>query len=431
MAKYRIRNNTFLGEFLISFINDDPNNVLINAYNNFPHAVPLMTGFSVTELSKEILKNYTEAIIRDQGVIFEDVDLPFNYVPEDYMIVYDTYTLFDDKNQNSILVNNFFYNPTLPNYNKVCLLRQLLNKYAEFKRDHIIINKDLLNMLRRIRFVENIENNQITFGILFFNVGFDPLDVNDISDEFTRDINENNCIHTVTYIGNMIETGDYDNESRIGNITSASERRGVNMNRRRPFDPITVRETIEEDIDDSDNYEESESEDDDAKIQRNYELYGDKYIQIYNMDIEDFQRLYILWALTFTKEFDILMKNPVYQEYINEQIENLDEKPETYEDAYRMILRTEIPINTKDVYDSDNYGTLIFFDNLNFRDIPELKDLLLFDSYDTPSEDDMQVAYYTVQDFHHVTDYPVWDEISYDDHIEDFFTPELVEYVHH
>ena len=116
MVKYRIRNNTFLGEFLTSFINNDPNNVLINAYNNFPHAVPLMTGFNVTELSKEILRNYNEAIIRNQGVIFEDVDLPFIYSPEDYMIIYDTYTLFDNENQNSILVNNFFYITKVHNF---------------------------------------------------------------------------------------------------------------------------------------------------------------------------------------------------------------------------------------------------------------------------------------------------------------------------
>lgn len=345
MKYYSLSFSNPLSKFISSFMNEDENNILLklskdpNVYN----VIPDISKFFIVDESKELIRNIEEINIRNGSILIDDdVTLPFYTQDDDIYAVYDMYTIVDPDNMYNGLEYNFFYNPLISNYKKACVFSEIINndKLVRIKNNKYIIEETILNMFRRFRLANNIENSHIFYILIDFNIP-DEIITADINYNVIDMINFKNCGIT-NIIENDEYTGDYDNTSRISVST-------IICNRNKCF--------YNNDFDD---------------IQEEDE-YG--VVSCDDFSINEKRRMYILWELTQFEEWrDVIIESPEFKKYVKKFVYKYNDNDKSIcEYVLKKILLGEIPINTKK-FKNDGYGYL--FDTFRLQDnISELNDL--------------------------------------------------------
>ena len=253
--------NTPIGQFLLAINSNDESNDFVNATNMYPNHIVNFDNFKVTEKSKEILRNISEMNIINEEVDidFSNIKLPFVPNEEDILAVYDMYTLQDNENHRSIINFNYFYNPTITNFMKLCRIKQyILNNKIVFTDDFVFINVIIADMLRRIRFVINLYDDMLYTHMYYFDFDDEPIvdtittqeDLDNILEIYGNELYDDSCESPTIEVTIAEDTGDYDNESKLGRKES---RKLSKMS-------IIVEETEDSDIIDSDSESETDSE---------------------------------------------------------------------------------------------------------------------------------------------------------------------------
>ena len=253
--------NTPIGQFLLAINTNDESNDFVNATNTYPNHIVNFDNFKVTEKSKEILRNISEMNIINEEVDidFSNIKLPFVPNEEDILAVYDMYTLQDNENYRSIINFNYFYNPTITNFMKLCRIKQyILNNKIVFTDDFVFINVIIADMLRRIRFVINLYDDMLYTHMYYFDFEDEPIvdtittqeDLDNILEIYGNELYDDSCESPTIEVTIAEDTGDYDNESKLGRKEARKSSKMATI----------VEETEDSDISDSDSESETDSE---------------------------------------------------------------------------------------------------------------------------------------------------------------------------
>ena len=241
-------------QFLFAINNNDTNEPLVNASIMYPNHVPTFTNFMITEESKDILRNYSESDINNNEIEFNDIALPFIPDNNDIFAIYDTYTMQDDNNYRSIINFNYFYNPTITNFMKMCRIKQyILNDKIIFTDKYVFVNVIIADMLRRIRFVIDMKEGKLYTYMYIFDTSIPIIDtihtsedLDNMLQQYGNELYDNSCDESKIEVIVSDVTGDYDNESQIGNKIS----RKKTIGRKTVYNDQILEESEESDSDD-------------------------------------------------------------------------------------------------------------------------------------------------------------------------------------
>lgn len=361
MNTYRKFNNSEpLAQFLIA-VNNNSNIPFITATKAFPNHIPTFKNFIVTQESKDILRNYREVDVLN-GMKFNDIQLPFIPDQNDIFAIFDTYTLQDNNNPRSVVNFNYFYNPTITNFMKLCRIKQyILNNKIVFTTDFVFVDTYVADMLRRIRYVVDVSDKVYTQSEIFVSAmpiidSVTPDNMDDIVSMYGAELYDPACNGD-----NKIEvvvddvTGDYDNESKIGNLTNWKN--GITSfakstkARAKPVGRMAIYngEILEE--------SDSESDFTDSDVSETVDTYDYTYENT-DKPFDDALRLQALWTIardvTLLKR---LMKTPDFKKWKRDHDTNM-----TNDEFMVAILRGQVPLNTDDV------DGIVFFDTLDVID---------------------------------------------------------------
>lgn len=362
MNTYRKFNNSEpLAQFLIA-VNNNSNIPFITATKAFPNHIPTFKNFIVTQESKDILRNYREVDVLN-GMKFNDIQLPFIPDQNDIFAIFDTYTLQDNNNPRSVVNFNYFYNPTITNFMKLCRIKQyILNNKIVFTADFVFVDTYVADMLRRIRYVVDVSDKVYTQSEIFVSAmpiidSVTPDNMDDIVSMYGAELYDPACNGD-----NKIEvvvddvTGDYDNESKIGNLTNWKN--GITSfakstkARAKPVGRMAIYngEILEESDSDSDDFTDSD-------VSETVDTYDYTYENT-DKPFDDALRLQALWTIardvTLLKR---LMKTPDFKKWKRDHDTNM-----TNDEFMVAILRGQVPLNTDDV------DGIVFFDTLDVID---------------------------------------------------------------
>lgn len=361
MNTYRKFNNSEpLAQFLIA-VNNNSNIPFITATKAFPNHIPTFKNFIVTQESKDILRNYREVDVLN-GMQFNNIQLPFIPDQNDIFAIFDTYTLQDNNNPRSVVNFNYFYNPTITNFMKLCRIKQyILNNKIVFTADFVFVDTYVADMLRRIRYVVDVSDKVYTQSEIFVSAmpiidSVTPDNMDDIVSMYGAELYDPACNGD-----NKIEvvvddvTGDYDNESKIGNLTNWKN--GITSfakstkARAKPVGRMAIYngEILEE--------SDSESDFTDSDVSETVDTYDYTYENT-DKPFDDALRLQALWTIardvTLLKR---LMKTPDFKKWKRDHDTNM-----TNDEFMVAILRGQVPLNTDDV------DGIVFFDTLDVID---------------------------------------------------------------
>lgn len=361
MNTYRKFNNSEpLAQFLIA-VNNNSNIPFITATKAFPNHIPTFKNFIVTQESKDILRNYREVDVLN-GMQFNNIQLPFIPDQNDIFAIFDTYTLQDNNNPRSVVNFNYFYNPTITNFMKLCRIKQyILNNKIVFTTDFVFVDTYVADMLRRIRYVVDVSDKVYTQSEIFVSAmpiidSVTPDNMDDIVSMYGAELYDPACNGD-----NKIEvvvddvTGDYDNESKIGNLTNWKN--GITSfakstkARAKPVGRMAIYngEILEE--------SDSESDFTDSDVSETVDTYDYTYENT-DKPFDDALRLQALWTIardvTLLKR---LMKTPDFKKWKRDHDTNM-----TNDEFMVAILRGQVPLNTDDV------DGIVFFDTLDVID---------------------------------------------------------------
>lgn len=407
MNTYRKFNNSEpLAQFLIA-VNNNSNIPFVTATKAFPNHIPTFKNFIVTQESKDILRNYREVDVLN-GMQFNNIQLPFVPDQNDIFAIFDTYTLQDNNNPRSIINFNYFYNPTITNFMKLCRIKQyILNNKIVFTADFVFVDTYVADMLRRIRYVVDVSDKVYTQSEIFVSAmpiidSVTPDNMDNIASMYGAELYDPACNGD-----NKIEvvvddvTGDYDNESKIGNLTNWKN--GITSfakstkARAKPIGRMAIYngEILEESDSDSDDFTDSD-------VSETVDTYDYTYENT-DKPFDDALRLQALWTIardvTLLKR---LMKTPDFKKWKRDHDTNM-----TNDEFMVAILRGQVPLNTDDVDGIVFFDTLDVIDFLNMYNIYDSNDgetLAEFNkSYSSPIvwDDNMpyEVAYPDVFDW--------------------------------
>lgn len=371
MNTYRKFNNSEpLAQFLIA-VNNNSNIPFITATKAFPNHIPTFKNFIVTQESKDILRNYREVDVLN-GMQFNNIQLPFIPDQNDIFAIFDTYTLQDNKNPRSIINFNYFYNPTITNFMKLCRIKQyILNNKIVFTTDFVFVDTYVADMLRRIRYVVDVSDKVYTQSEIFVSAmpiidSVTPDNMDDIVSMYGAELYDPECNGD-----NKIEvvvddvTGDYDNESKIGNLTNWKN--GITSfakstkARAKPIGRMAIYngEILEE--------SDSESDFTDSDVSETVDNYDYTYENT-DKPFDDALRLQALWTIAKDRTLiKTLMKTPDFKKWKKDHDTDM-----TNDEFMVAILRGQVPLNTDDV------DGIVFFDTLDVIDF-----LNMYNIYDT------------------------------------------------
>lgn len=372
MNTYRKFNNSEpLAQFLIA-VNNNSNIPFITATKAFPNHIPTFKNFIVTQESKDILRNYREVDVLN-GMQFNNIQLPFVPDQNDIFAIFDTYTLQDNNNPRSIINFNYFYNPTITNFMKLCRIKQyILNNKIVFTTDFVFVDTYVADMLRRIRYVVDVSDKVYTQSEIFVSAmpiidSVTPDNMDNIVSMYGVELYDPACSDD-----NKIEvvvddvTGDYDNESKIGNLTNWKN--GITSfaksrkSRAKPIGRMAIYngEILEESDSESDDFTDSEA----SETVDNY----DYTYENTDKPFDDALRLQALWTIAKDRTLiKTLMKTPDFKKWKKDHDTNM-----TNDEFMVAILRGQVPLNTDDV------DGIVFFDTLDVIDF-----LNMYNIYDT------------------------------------------------
>lgn len=370
MNTYRKFNNSEpLAQFLIA-VNNNSNIPFITATKAFPNHIPTFKNFIVTQESKDILRNYREVDVLN-GMKFNDIQLPFIPDQNDIFAIFDTYTLQDNNNPRSVVNFNYFYNPTITNFMKLCRIKQyILNNKIVFTTDFVFVDTYVADMLRRIRYVVDVSDKVYTQSEIFVSAmpiidSVTPDNMDDIVSMYGAELYDPECNGD-----NKIEvvvddvTGDYDNESKIGNLTNWKN--GITSfakstkARAKPIGRMAIYngEILEE--------SDSESDFTDSDVSETVDNYDYTYENT-DKPFDDALRLQALWTIAKDRTLiKTLMKTPDFKKWKKDHDTDM-----TNDEFMVAILRGQVPLNTDDV------DGIVFFDTLDVIDF-----LNLYNTYD-------------------------------------------------
>lgn len=356
MNTYRkINNSEPLAQFLIA-VSKNYDIPFITATRAFPNHIPTFNNFIVTQESKDILRNYREVDVLN-GMKFNDIQLPFIPDENDIFAIFDTYTLQDSNNPRSIINFNYFYNPTITNFMKLCRIKQyILNDKIVFDTNFVFVDTYVADMLRRIRYVVNVSDKVYTQSEIFNSAmpiidSVTPENIDDIVSIYGAELYDPACGSD-----NKIEvvvddvTGDYDNESKIGNLTNWKS--GVSFSKPARM-TIFNGENISEESE-SDDFTDSDASDSDVNYEYTYENTEKPF--------EDALRLQALWTIARDNSLlKKLMKTPEFKKWKRDHDTKM-----TNNEFMVDILRGQVPLNTDDVHG------IVFFDTLDVIDFLDM-----------------------------------------------------------
>lgn len=392
MNTYRKFNNSEpLAQFLIA-VNNNSNIPFITATKAFPNHIPTFKNFIVTQESKDILRNYREVDVLN-GMQFNNIQLPFIPDQNDIFAIFDTYTLQDNNNPRSVVNFNYFYNPTITNFMKLCRIKQyILNNKIVFTTDFVFVDTYVADMLRRIRYVVDVSDKVYTQSEIFVSAmpiidSVTPDNMDDIVSMYGAELYDPECNGD-----NKIEvvvddvTGDYDNESKIGNLTNWKN--GITSfakstkARAKPIGRMAIYngEILEE--------SDSESDFTDSDVSDTVDNYDYTYENT-DKPFDDALRLQALWTIAKDRTLiKALMKTPDFKKWKKDHDTDM-----TNDEFMVAILRGQVPLNTDDV------DGIVFFDTLDVIDF-----LNLYNTYDVNDGE-------TLADFNKSYGSPiVWDD---------------------
>ena len=374
MNTYRKFNNSEpLAQFLIA-VNNNSNIPFVTATKAFPNHIPTFKNFIVTQESKDILRNYREVDVLN-GMQFNNIQLPFIPDQNDIFAIFDTYTLQDNNNPRSIINFNYFYNPTITNFMKLCRIKQyILNNKIVFTADFVFVDTYVADMLRRIRYVVDVSDKVYTQSEIFVSAmpiidSVTPDNMDNIASMYGAELYDPVCNGD-----NKIEvvvddvTGDYDNESKIGNLTNWKN--GITSfakstkARAKPIGRMAIYngEILEESDSDSDDFTDSD-------VSETVDTYDYTYENT-DKPFDDALRLQALWTIardvTLLKR---LMKTPDFKKWKRDHDTNM-----TNDEFMVAILRGQVPLNTDDVDGIVFFDTLDVIDFLNMYNIYDSND---------------------------------------------------------
>lgn len=370
MNTYRKFNNSEpLAQFLIA-VNNNSNIPFITATKAFPNHIPTFKNFIVTQESKDILRNYREIDVLN-GMQFNNIQLPFIPDQNDIFAIFDTYTLQDNNNPRSVVNFNYFYNPTITNFMKLCRIKQyILNNKIVFTTDFVFVDTYVADMLRRIRYVVDVSDKVYTQSEIFVSAmpiidSVTPDNMDNIASMYGAELYDPECNGD-----NKIEvvvddvTGDYDNESKIGNLTNWKN--GITSfakstkARAKPIGRMAIYngEILEE--------SDSESDFTDSDVSETVDNYDYTYENT-DKPFDDALRLQALWTIAKDRTLiKALMKTPDFKKWKKDHDTDM-----TNDEFMVAILRGQVPLNTDDV------DGIVFFDTLDVIDF-----LNLYNTYD-------------------------------------------------
>lgn len=373
MNTYRKFNNSEpLAQFLIA-VNNNSNIPFITATKAFPNHIPTFKNFIVTQESKDILRNYREVDVLN-GMQFNNIQLPFIPDQNDIFAIFDTYTLQDNNNPRSIINFNYFYNPTITNFMKLCRIKQyILNNKIVFTTDFVFVDTYVADMLRRIRYVVDVSDKVYTQSEIFVSAmpiidSVTPDNMDDIVSMYGAELYDPECNGD-----NKIEvvvddvTGDYDNESKIGNLTNWKN--GITSfakstkARAKPIGRMAIYngEILEE--------SDSESDFTDSDVSETVDNYDYTYENT-DKPFDDALRLQALWTIAKDRILiKTLMKTPDFKKWKKDHDTDM-----TNDEFMVAILRGQVPLNTDDVDGIVFFDTLDVIDFLNMYNIYDVND---------------------------------------------------------
>lgn len=373
MNTYRKFNNSEpLAQFLIA-VNNNSNIPFITATKAFPNHIPTFKNFIVTQESKDILRNYREVDVLN-GMQFNNIQLPFIPDQNDIFAIFDTYTLQDNNNPRSIINFNYFYNPTITNFMKLCRIKQyILNNKIVFTTDFVFVDTYVADMLRRIRYVVDVSDKVYTQSEIFVSAmpiidSVTPDNMDDIVSMYGAELYDPECNGD-----NKIEvvvddvTGDYDNESKIGNLTNWKN--GITSfakstkARAKPIGRMAIYngEILEE--------SDSESDFTDSDVSETVDNYDYTYENA-DKPFDDALRLQALWTIAKDRTLiKTLMKTPDFKKWKKDHDTDM-----TNDEFMVAILRGQVPLNTDDVDGIVFFDTLDVIDFLNMYNIYDVND---------------------------------------------------------
>lgn len=373
MNTYRKFNNSEpLAQFLIA-VNNNSNIPFITATKAFPNHIPTFKNFIVTQESKDILRNYREVDVLN-GMQFNNIQLPFIPDQNDIFAIFDTYTLQDNNNPRSIINFNYFYNPTITNFMKLCRIKQyILNNKIVFTTDFVFVDTYVADMLRRIRYVVDVSDKVYTQSEIFVSAmpiidSVTPDNMDDIVSMYGAELYDPECNGD-----NKIEvvvddvTGDYDNESKIGNLTNWKN--GITSfakstkARAKPIGRMAIYngEILEE--------SDSESDFTDSDVSETVDNYDYTYENT-DKPFDDALRLQALWTIAKDRTLiKTLMKTPDFKKWKKDHDTDM-----TNDEFMVAILRGQVPLNTDDVDGIVFFDTLDVIDFLNMYNIYDVND---------------------------------------------------------
>lgn len=373
MNTYRKFNNSEpLAQFLIA-VNNNSNIPFITATKAFPNHIPTFKNFIVTQESKDILRNYREVDVLN-GMQFNNIQLPFVPDQNDIFAIFDTYTLQDNNNPRSVVNFNYFYNPTITNFMKLCRIKQyILNNKIVFTTDFVFVDTYVADMLRRIRYVVDVSDKVYTQSEIFVSAmpiidSVTPDNMDDIVSMYGAELYDPECNGD-----NKIEvvvddvTGDYDNESKIGNLTNWKN--GITSfakstkARAKPIGRMAIYngEILEE--------SDSESDFTDSDVSETVDNYDYTYENT-DKPFDDALRLQALWTIAKDRTLiKTLMKTPDFKKWKKDHDTDM-----TNDEFMVAILRGQVPLNTDDVDGIVFFDTLDVIDFLNMYNIYDVND---------------------------------------------------------
>ena len=237
----RFDNSSELAQFLIA-VASDTEIPFITATKMYPNHIPTFNNFIVTQESKDVLRNYKEDDVTNEVITFNQIDLPFIPDEGDIFAIWDTYTIQDTDNPRSIINFNYFYNPTITNFMKLCRIKQyILNNKIIFADDFVFVDSIVADMLRRIRYVVDVDTKVHTNSEIFLVEtpiidSVTPDNLNDILTTYGTELYDQECDDTKIEVVVDDVTGDTDNESKLGNLTSWQNSKSS----RKPIGRMTV-----------------------------------------------------------------------------------------------------------------------------------------------------------------------------------------------
>lgn len=370
MNTYRKFNNSEpLAQFLIA-VNNNSNIPFITATKAFPNHIPTFKNFIVTQESKDILRNYREVDVLN-GMQFNNIQLPFIPDQNDIFAIFDTYTLQDNNNPRSVVNFNYFYNPTITNFMKLCRIKQyILNNKIVFTTDFVFVDTYVADMLRRIRYVVDVSDKVYTQSEIFVSAmpiidSVTPDNMDNIVSMYGAELYDPEC-NSDNKIEVVVDdvTGDYDNESKIGNLTNWKN--GITSfakstkARAKPIGRMAIYngEILEE--------SDSESDFTDSDVSETVDNYDYTYENT-DKPFDDALRLQALWTIAKDRTLiKALMKTPDFKKWKKDHDTDM-----TNDEFMVAILRGQVPLNTDDV------DGIVFFDTLDVIDF-----LNMYNTYD-------------------------------------------------